>query len=188
MNKNIDNLLTQVYELEGLLLVMQRHSGEIPQVVVERFKQKAQLVASEASSLEVKNNVPEETVVQPKVQEPLTSAQPPAFKGPEHVETTSAPAMPPESATQPAVVKEEPTATEHAAGNIAQAFSINDRFLFQRELFDGDATRLDETLALMQKMRDMNQVQRFMTDDLQWDTSDEVVKEFIRLIGLSFKQ
>ena len=46
MNKGIENLLSHVYELEGLLLVMQRHSDDVPPVVVDRFKQKAQQVAS----------------------------------------------------------------------------------------------------------------------------------------------
>lgn len=184
MNKNLDNLLTQVYELEGLLLVMQRHNDDVPQVVIDRFKQKAHQVACEAGSLELKTSATEEKCSLQQPQVSPASLQPPLFKGSINVE--------PEAVSEPSVespvVKDEPPACAPAVRDIASAFSINDRFLFQRELFDGDANRLDETLALMQKMRDMNQVQRFMTDDLQWDTSDDVVKEFIRLIGLSFKQ
>ena len=185
MNKGIENLLSHVYELEGLLLVMQRHSDDVPPVVVDRFKQKAQQVASEASCLEVNSAKPEKEghIVPP------ACPQPPVFKGPEPVavEQTSTPATEPVKPV--AVAKEEPASPlKHQPRDIARAFSINDRFLFQRELFAGDATRLDETLSLMQKMRDMNQVQHFLTDDLQWDTSNDVVKEFIRLVGLSFKE
>lgn len=180
MRTSIDNLLTQVYELEGLLLVMQRHSDEVPQVVVDRFKEKVNQVVKMSSQLEVIHKQEPEPVVAPvkeqAPQQPVAQdeqqPQPPVFKGPE---------AEPIKESKPQPVKEEKR-------NIMAAFSINDRFLFQRELFGGDANKFDETITVIQAMHDVDQAHRFMTDDLQWDTSNDVVKEFIRLIDLGFKQ
>ncbi len=37
-------------------------------------------------------------------------------------------------------------------------------------------------------MSNIDQVQQFVTDVLQLDSSNDIVKEFIRLINLSFKK
>ena len=67
------------------------------------------------------------------------------------------------------------------------AFSINDRFLFLRELFDGDEQRFNEAIAHIQHMNNINQVHNFMTDILEWDPSNDVVKEFSRIVGTCYK-
>ena len=67
------------------------------------------------------------------------------------------------------------------------AFSINDRFLFQRELFDGDNTRFNDTIAKLQGMTSIEQVKEYVTNTLKWNADDEVVKEFLRLVGMSFE-
>ena len=174
MNTTIDHLLTNVYELEGLLLVMDRHKGEVPHIVISRFKEKSQEVADVAKSLEFPTATPPQEVAPASTPEPLPDPAPQA---------TVAPSSPIE---EPKVVVTPPIPPP--AKDITEAFTINDRFLFQRELFDGDKERFDETIALMQKMRSIDQIQAFMADDLCWNTSVEVVKEFVRLISLSFKE
>lgn len=187
MKTNINNLLTTAYELEGLLLVMQRHSGDVPQEVIDRFKEKAEMMAREAKLIERKEEecalssqplqqpyAPEDKPQQPALEE---KPQPPVLQ----------------DKPQPPIVEEKPKLTISTpppfkgTHDITSAFSINDRFLFQRELFDDDAEKFNDTIAQMQRMRDIDQVQQFMTDVLQWNTSDDVVKEFVRLINKSFE-
>ena len=45
-------LLLAVYELEGLLLVLEKHGDDTPASVVELIKQKAAFVAEEAQSVQ----------------------------------------------------------------------------------------------------------------------------------------
>ncbi len=183
MKASIENLLTQVYELEGLLLVMQRHSDDVPQVVVDRFKEKVQQVTGMAALLQVPEakveapQQPSQPAQQPEPAvtvpvEPATAVRPPVFKGAEPVKKEN----------------ETPAKSTRQARDLMAAFSINDRFLFQRELFDGDASKLDATIAALQCKRDVDDAHLYLTDELGWDTSNDVVKEFVRLIDLGFKE
>ena len=172
MNTTIDHLLTNVYELEGLLLVMDRHKGEVPPSVISRFKEKAQEVADVAKSLEFPNKAEAA---------PASTPEPLPDPAPQATATPSAPVK----IEEPEVNETPPPFSKSATKDITGAFTINDRFLFQRELFDGDKEKFDDTIATLQHIGDIDKMKEHMTDILGWDTSNEVVKEFIRLIDLS---
>ena len=194
MKNNVDTLLTHVYEIEGLLLVMQRHQQEVPQLVIDRLKEavnqlhdEAQLIENESSPGVPVTEVAEQPAMPVTAQEPAPEPikEEPA-QAPEHVEAeeTTAPAEPQE-ATAPAVKAAE---EKHEQHDVTAAFSINDRFLFLRELFDGNSQQFNDAIGVIQRMSNIDQVQQFVTDVLQLDSSNDIVKEFIRLINLSFKK
>ncbi len=180
MNTNINNLLTTAYELEGLLLVIQRHKGDVPQEVIDRFKEKAEVMAREAKLIE-----------RQQAEEPVHSSQPvqqpPALDEKPQPPATKEISQPPSIEQRPMSEASTPPPFK-SKRDITAEFSINDRFLFQRELFDDDAEKFNATIAKMQDMRDLDQIQRFMTDVLEWNTGDYVVKEFVRLISKAFNQ
>ena len=104
------------------------------------------------------------------------------------VENVGQPA--PEVAEPKSEPKPTPVVAEHEPElkpDIMSTFTINDRFLFLRELFDGDERRFNETLSSIQHMSNMNQVENYIADVLNWDHSNEVVKEFTRLVSRSFE-
>ena len=200
MKNNVDTLLTHVYEIEGLLLVMQRHQQEVPQLVIDRLKEavnqlhdEAQLIENESSPGVPVIEVAEQPAMPVTAQEPAPEPikEEPA-QAPEHVEApkpveaeeTTAPAEPQE-ATAPAVKAAE---KKHEQHDVTAAFSINDRFLFLRELFGGNSQQFNDAIGVIQRMSNIDQVQQFVTDVLQLDSSNDIVKEFIRLINLSFKK
>ena len=194
MKNNVDTLLTHVYEIEGLLLVMQRHQQEVPQLVIDRLKEavnqlhdEAQLIENEPSPSTPVTEVTEQPAMPVTAQEPAPEPikEEPA-QAPEHVEAeeTTAPDEPQE-ATAPAVKAAE---EKHEQHDVTAAFSINDRFLFLRELFDGNSQQFNDAIGVIQRMSNIDQVQQFVTDVLQFDSSNDIVKEFIRLINLSFKK
>ena len=51
MKTTIDKMLTHVYELEGLLLVMKRRNGDVPQEVVERCRSVAAVLGQETQEM-----------------------------------------------------------------------------------------------------------------------------------------
>lgn len=197
----IDQLLTNVYELEGLLLVMQRHKDDIPQLVIDNFKEKAQQIAAAASVVATPAHCeppifapsapastdPESSVTPPAfhVQEPVVEPEPvvviePVPDNAPHPESVSEP--------KPVMTREEPFAPqEPPTRDITSSFSINDRFLFQRELFNGDKQKYSDAIAEMQRLADIDKIKDFINDVLGLDRSNEVVKEFVRLIESSFK-
>ncbi len=194
MKNNVDTLLTHVYEIEGLLLVMQRHQQEVPQLVIDRLKEavnqlhdEAQLIENESSPGVPVTEVAEQPAMPVTAQEPApepVKKEPAQAPEPVEAEETTAPAEPQE-ATAPAVKAAE---EKHEQHDVTAAFSINDRFLFLRELFDGNSQQFNDAIGVIQRMSNIDQVQQFVTDVLQLDSSNDIVKEFIRLINLSFKK
>lgn len=194
MKNNVDTLLTHVYEIEGLLLVMQRHQQEVPQLVIDRLKEavnqlhdEAQLIENESSPGVPVTEVAEQPAMPVTAQEPApepVKKEPAQAPEPVEAEETTAPAEPQE-ATAPTVNAAE---KKHEQHDVTAAFSINDRFLFLRELFDGNSQQFNDAIGVIQRMSNIDQVQQFVTDVLQLDSSNDIVKEFIRLINLSFKK
>lgn len=194
MKNNVDTLLTHVYEIEGLLLVMQRHQQEVPQLVIDRLKEavnqlhdEAQLIENESSPGVPVTEVAEQPAMPVTAQEPAPEPikeEPAQAPEPVEAEETTAPAEPQE-VTAPAVKAAE---EKHEQHDVTAAFSINDRFLFLRELFDGNSQQFNDAIGVIQRMSNIDQVQQFVTDVLQLDSSNDIVKEFIRLINLSFKK
>ena len=66
MNSSIAKLLSQVYELEGLLLVIDKHGADTPQVVYDTIKQKASELHNMAQLLEI----PEQPKSEPESETP----------------------------------------------------------------------------------------------------------------------
>ena len=183
METRIDTLLAQVYEIEGLMLVMQHRHNEMPPMLLAQLKAKLDTLKQQVADIEkeladndapVKNEAPTPPVAVETA--PIVEPKPEPAPEPKH-EPTPVPEPKPEPVAAPK--------PEHKR-NILQEFSINDRFFFQRELFDGNEQAFNDTIAQINQMRDMNQVSDFLTQEMLFDPSREEVKEFFRLIGLSF--
>ena len=198
MKTNVDTLLTHVYEIEGLLLVIQRHQQEVPQLVINRLKEsinqlheKVMLIEDQPSPSS--NDVPCPAVTSPVAESTATPAVMEESIAPKTEAAEPATPVKQEAKAMPPIKKEESTAPapkveiKKEPRDITAAFSINDRFLFQRELFDGNAQQFNDAISAIQRLNNIDQVQLFVTDVLQLDSSNDIVKEFVRLISLSFK-
>ncbi len=180
MDTKLNKLLTQVDDMEEMLQLMQRsHEMMLGQfkVKLEDLKQQVETLKNEANDVSAK---PEH---QPEP-EPTPQPVPPAFvekEQPSPIKVASEPA--PKPSPEPA---RDAKPAPKPVRDIMSTFTINDRFLFLRELFDGDDQRFNETIDSIQHMANMNQVENYIADVLDWDHSNEVVKEFTRLVSLSF--
>ncbi|MBX2814346.1 MAG: hypothetical protein KTR24_00040 [Saprospiraceae bacterium] len=80
-----------------------------------------------------------------------------------------------------------------AVANLTKALSINDRLQYQRVLFDGDASALDETLDTLNRKPDFESAKIFLTrhliDKYQWmdESRQALAHEFVKLIARRFK-
>lgn len=84
---------------------------------------------------------------------------------------------------QPEPVKIETT----ARGDIRANLTLNDKFLFKRELFGGNDREFNETLDLISSMGSLDEAEEYIFHDLAWDPDSAVVKEFHGLIYNYFK-
>lgn len=71
--------------------------------------------------------------------------------------------------------------------DLRKAFTLNDKFLFRRELFDGNDQEFSDTIDLLTAMHSLDEAKEYLFDDLHWDPENEVVKDFMAIITNHFR-
>ncbi len=287
MASTYGKLLLSVYELEGLLLVLEKHGTDTPASVIELIKQKAALVADEAQSVQFPEHTVEDEMMDAALNEGEQNDEQDAASSvaedgqgevPEvadiaetdHASTSAGEATdtPPQFVKCPdcgktlpagytfcnecgcplgadpqnngaqeesAPIEEDETdfvepATElpHTddpldaddeefeeveteeeeeimddddadselsigdklhrgmAKNMRSAFSINDSVRFRRELFGNSQAEYNDALDMVQSMHSFAEAEEYFYDDLEWDASNEVVKDFMEVVRRHF--
>lgn len=92
---------------------------------------------------------------------------------------------------QPEVVPEPQPEPENKAFRIApaalrQAFSINDAFLFRREIFGGSKESFDEALAHMANLNSRRALQEYLVEDLGLNLNESPGREFYDTLEVFF--
>lgn len=88
----------------------------------------------------------------------------------------------------PDVIEEEHVAEEPAASEaventkLLRAFTLNDKFRFRRELFNGDIEDFADTLSLLAHMPSYAEAVDYLTNDLLWDTRNPNVEDFFAIL------
>ena len=70
--------------------------------------------------------------------------------------------------------------------DLKNAFSIADRFKFQRELFDGNGEKFSKSLTLFNEMDTLEQAQDYITNNLKFDLQNPVVQAFVEILKRKF--
>lgn len=71
--------------------------------------------------------------------------------------------------------------------DIRKAFSLNDRFRFQRELFAGSSRAMDTAIENIEAMRSYGNAELYFFTQLGWDRDNEVVKDFMNIVRNHFQ-
>ncbi|MBN2164844.1 MAG: hypothetical protein JW717_01060 [Marinilabiliaceae bacterium] len=66
--------------------------------------------------------------------------------------------------------------------DINKAIGINDRFLFQRELFGGNSSSMNQTIDQLNQLNTLEEAQLFLKSNFSWDMEDETVIAFFKTI------
>ena len=72
--------------------------------------------------------------------------------------------------------------------DIRKAFSLNDRFRFQRELFAGSAGAMDTAIEHIEAKRSYGYAELYFFTQLGWDRDNEVVKDFMNIVRNHYQQ
>jgi hypothetical protein len=70
--------------------------------------------------------------------------------------------------------------------NLRSAIGINDRFLFQRELFDNDPGKFDQTVQHLDASGGLSEAIEYLESNYQWNKTETSLK-FIELIKRRFQ-
>lgn len=70
--------------------------------------------------------------------------------------------------------------------DLTKGLGINDRFMFQRELFNGKSDVMQQTLQQLNEMTDLNSAQSFIASNFNWDNELDVTQSFYNYIKRKF--
>lgn len=68
------------------------------------------------------------------------------------------------------------------ADDIRRSLTLNDKFLFRRELFNDSDAEFNDTLDLIASMHSLEEVREYLIDDLQWDPENSAVADFLAIV------
>lgn len=200
MCPEIEKLLSQVYELEGLLLVIERHKGDVSPFVYEMIQKKAERIGELAPLCipKMKEEVSEEIVSAEDtefIQEEFQTENVDSYEE-EHekddVEATIADEDVSFDIIEEAVEEsDEPIKLDVAlqrslSKDLSRAFSLNDRFRYRRELFSNSEVEMRNTLNIVEAMQSYAEAEDYFYGDLEWDSESSEVKDFMAIIKNHF--
>lgn len=136
---------------------------------------------AEAPVVEPEPQPEPESVVEPQpVAEPEPAPQP--AQQPEPMVEQPAPAPQPEAPRAP----QQTSLFGAAVADIRQAVSIGDRFLFQRELFGGNAEKLQQTLTELNTLHSFDEAVAFI-ERFGWDKQSPTHELFLNVLRRRFQ-
>lgn len=187
---NLEQLIRLNVELEGILRVLQaRQSDEALTAAREKFAKFSTLFGSltdeadEADAEPIETDETDESYKSYTTDEPDEPAEP--------AEPTEAP-MPAEApATDECIMVEDYPAAQTAMQtdgyrDIRRNLTLNDKFMFKRELFNDSIEEFNDTLDLISAMNSYDEALEYLCDDLAWDPENPAVKEFLNLAANYF--
>lgn len=66
---------------------------------------------------------------------------------------------------------------------VMPAFSLNDKFLFTRELFNGSRDDFNESIDRLAEMETYEEAEEYFLDTLGWNPKDETVMDFMGIVA-----
>ena len=214
MDIALAKILTSVYELEGLLLVADKHGEETPSIVFERIRNHARTIHEMVSLLEEPASHEPEVRQEPQkftTSEPI--AEPPAFNPqpdkpvayttdtvtedddrpllspedePKEVFTFNVPADNSDIPSSGMSVEEK--LQRSLSKDLRKAFSVNDRFRFKRELFGNSEAEFVDAINMIESMHSYSEATDYFLGDLGWDEDVAEVAEFLNIVRHHFDE
>lgn len=71
--------------------------------------------------------------------------------------------------------------------DLKRGININDRFMFQKELFANSADGLNSCIDKVNAMSSFDEALRFLLDNYEWNYDDDITKRFVSLVNRRYK-
>lgn len=138
------------------------------------------------------SEVPDKPVVETDCDAVMAAEDEPAEDEPAEEPGDDSDAVPADTVEEAPAAKAEAvtlgdTFTARNACDLRKAFTLNDKFLFRRELFGGSETEFADTIELITAMHSYDEAVEYLIDDLQWDGENTTVKDFLSIVAAYFK-
>lgn len=73
-----------------------------------------------------------------------------------------------------------------AVTDLRRSISLNDRFLFQRELFHNNREEMNQMMIRLNAFEDFDQAESYLREHCSWDFETPVVADFLKVIKKGF--
>lgn len=77
---------------------------------------------------------------------------------------------------------DEPTTPFNRITDLGKAIGLNDKFLMIRDLFDGDGTKYENTIATLNEFDDLDECMIYIVENFAWNPDSEGAKLLVSLI------
>ena len=181
MESTLNRLISLNIKLEGLLRVAQgRPAPHALDAACEKFNEMSELFESLRGTdddrlTEVKYDEAENGELAPNP-EP-TEAEVPASGEIVETDIEAAEVAAPKVAAAPVPRRED----------IRSRLTLNDKFLFKRELFNGSDAEMADTFALISSMDSAAEAREYLLHDMQWNEKDPTVEAFLNIVDSYFR-
>lgn len=195
MSTDPKKLLDTCLEIEGLLALVIVRNGHCSSETYELLKSKAahlkeevfsmQPVAAEPVEQPVEEIITVGEIVHPdeyQPQEIVTESQESEVEVADVEMSAADVASESEPAEAPAVKPAPKTTNE----SLMAMFSINDKFLYCRELFGSSREEMNEALDVISNMNSTEEIEDYLFNDLCLDSKNETVKAFLNTMSSRF--
>ena len=71
--------------------------------------------------------------------------------------------------------------------DIKRGCSLNDRFLFHRELFNNNRNEMNNTLEHLNSLGSYEESEKYIRDNFKWDFENQIVNDFLLVVRKGFK-
>ena len=184
-----NSLIRLNIELEGLLRILaDRDNADARALLEAKFAQYSDLMHLYLAQETPMQSVPAPAIEPEQPVAPEPEAVPATEPVPEPIyEVASEPEVivePEPVPVQEPIPEPEPAQPTRTAVNtrLLKAFTLNDKFRFRRELFNGDDDDFADTLSLLAHMPSYAEAADYLTNDLLWDTRNPNVEDFLAIL------
>ena len=187
LEKIVGESLPMLEEMQRNADEIKEHLSAMQQILDEAMQAQAE------PEVDVKLIYPEDEEATVELPQEEPAAEPVAEPAPEPTPEPQPVAEPePQPAPAPEPQPEAPRAPQQtslfgaAVTDIRQAVSIGDRFLFQRELFGGNAEKLQQTLTELNSLHSFDEAVAFI-ERFGWDKQSPTHELFLNVLRRRFQ-
>lgn len=65
-------------------------------------------------------------------------------------------------------------------------FSLNDKFYFLREIFNGNTTKMNQIISILNTKKSLDDTLKYMEKELSWNPEDSIIEQLIKIIEKRF--
>lgn len=136
---------------------------------------------------EIEKEAPKKVEVQPAEEEKVEEKVEEKTEAPAEVVTEPAPEpAPSKPASAQSVGQNNIGVNLPHVDDMRKAMSLGDRFLFQRELFQGDGEKMNKTIDQLNGLKSMDEAMLYIGKRFQWDTESQAYELFLNILKRRF--